>query len=144
MNIKDIIISTDRSKLQPEVIHAFLSSSYWASGIPLATMLRSFEHSICFGVYYEDKQVGFARVVTDETTFAYLADVFILEEFRGKGIADLLMKFIMDYPALQGLRRWLLATRDAHGLYAKHGFKILGMPGRWMEVHNPAVYADQK
>jgi len=140
MNANTYFVSSDHSLLQPELIHSFLSSSYWAKNIPLETVLRSIENSICFGVYNGKEQVGFARVVTDKSVFAYLADVFILPEHRGKGLSNILMKEIMSHPDLQGLRRWILGTRDAHGLYKKFGFTPLALPDRWMEVHDPDIY----
>ena len=134
-------ISTDKTLLQIDVIHDYLSRhSYWAAGIPLQTVKRSVDNSLTFGVYHQQKQVGYARVITDHATFAYLADVFILPEHRGKGISKSLMKNIMNYPELQGLRRWLLATRDAHSLYAQFGWTPLAKPDRLMELHNPDVY----
>src|SRR6185369_16005467 len=114
MQVDGFMISDDKTKLQPDVIHHFLRNSYWAKDIPLEVVKRSIENSVCFGVYSGNKQVGFARVVSDLATFAYLADVFILEEYRGKGLSKRLMEYIMEYPQLQGLRRWMLATRDAH------------------------------
>lgn len=134
-------ISTDKNRLNTEMIYRYLSEeSYWAAAIPKETFLRSLEHSICFGLYSGDEQIGFARVTSDRATFAYLADVFILEPHRGKGVAGLLIKEVLVHPELQGLRRWLLATRDAHSLYAKFGFTPLAIPDRWMELHNPDVY----
>jgi len=140
MLIDDVIISDDKTKLQLAVIHHFLSNSYWAKDIPLETIKRSIENSICFGVYSGNDQIGFARVVTDQSTFAYLADVFILEPYRGKGLSKKLMEQILKHKSLQGLRRWVLATRDAHSLYAQFGFKPLAIPDRWMEKHAPDVY----
>lgn len=126
-------ISTDRSKLDIEVIHDYLSKeSYWAKNIPLDIVRKSIDGSFCFGVYHFRKQTGFARVVTDHATFAYLADVFIVLEYRGKGLAKWLMEEILKNPELQGLRRWLLATRDAHGLYMQFGFTPLDKPERIM------------
>ncbi len=133
-------ISTDKRRLQFAVIHDFLRESYWAVGIPEAVVRKSIEGSLCFGVFHGREQVGFARVITDEATFAYLADVFVLPEHRGKGLSKRLMEEIIAHPALQGLRRMLLATRDAHTLYALYGFKKLGNPDRWMEVHQPDIY----
>lgn len=134
-------ISTDRSRLDVAMIHDYLANrSYWATGIPLVIVEKSLEHSLCFGVYEAGKQVGFARVVSDYATFAYLADVFILENYRGRGLAKWLMQTIVDHPELQGLRRWSLATRDAHSLYARYGFVNLKNPERWMEKPNPGVY----
>ncbi len=133
-------IDTDKSRLQLDTIHRFLAGSYWAKGIPLEVVRRSIENSLCFGVYEGDEQVGFARVVTDFATFAYLADVFVLESHRGRGLATLLMDAVISHPRLQGLRRWALATRDAHGLYARYGFTPLAAPQRFMEKHDPLVY----
>lgn len=101
---------------------------------------RSIEGSLCFGIYNENKQIGFARMITDKATFAYLADVFIIDEYRNKGAASVLIKYIMSHKDLQGLRRILLATKDAHGLYKKHGFSMLTNTDRWMQIHNPDVY----
>ena len=141
---EDFFVSTDKSKLDLEVIHSFLTNAYWCAGISKEKIARAIEHSLCFGVYRRtedgDRQVGFARVITDRTTFAYLADVFILEEFRGIGLSQKLMQTIMPHPDLQGLRRWSLATRDAHELYKKFGFTPVKMPDRMMEILNPDVY----
>ena len=134
-------ISTNKQKLDPSVIHQFLTTSYWATGISLERVKKRIANSVCFGVYVEDKQVGFARVITDFDSFAYLADVFILEDYRGLGLAKKLMKAVLSHPDLQGLRRWLLATRDAHGLYAPFEFKQLDVPSRWMELFNPNAIA---
>jgi GNAT superfamily N-acetyltransferase len=134
-------ISTDRSELDVLAIHRFLSEeSYWCPGIPLATVQRSIEHSLCFGVFAGKRQVGFARVVSDFATVAYLGDVFVLPEFRGRGLSKWLMQTINEHPDLQGLRRWVLLTRDAHDLYQQFGWQDLAAPDRWMERHNPNVY----
>jgi GNAT superfamily N-acetyltransferase len=135
------VISTDRSRLDVDAIHRFLTDCYWAKGIPRETVVRSIESSLCFGVYCEGKQAGFARVISDFATYAYLGDVFVLEPYRGRGLAKWLMKCIVAHPALQGLRRWTLATRDAHGLYAQFGFTPLQVSDRWMERHDREVYA---
>lgn len=138
----NFLISTDKTKLQLPVIHAFLSQeSYWAKNIPLEVLHKAIANSLCFGVYDEEKQIGFARVITDCATFAYLADVFILEEYRGRGLSKWLLSCIVAHPELHGLRRWLLATLDAHGLYEQFGFRALKKPERFMELHNPEVYA---
>jgi GNAT superfamily N-acetyltransferase len=127
-------ISTDKTKLDIPLIHQYLSQqSYWAQNIPLDIVERSIENSICFGVYHHDKQVGFARVVTDQATFGYLADVFILPEHRGLGLSKQLVAFIMAYPSLQGLRRFMLDTRDAHTLYAQFGFSAPDKPDNIMQ-----------
>jgi GNAT superfamily N-acetyltransferase len=127
------LISTDASMLDLEVVHAYLSRSYWAAGVPEDVVRRSIENSLCFGVYRGEEQAGFARVVTDRATFAYLADVFVLEEHRGQGIGTWLVEVILSHPDLQGLRRWMLATRDAHDLYRRYAFTELARPGIFME-----------
>ena len=130
---EDFSISTDKTKLNIGVIYNYLSKeSYWAKNIPMQTVKKSIKGSCCFGVYHKSEQVGFARVVTDHATFGYIADVFILDEYRGKGLSKWLMETIMNHPELQGLRRWMLATRDAHGLYAQFGFLPLDKPERIM------------
>ena len=134
-------ISTDPSRLDIEAIHAFLSQSYWSPGIPRAKVARAIENSLCFGAFCDGQQVGFARVVTDKTTFAYLCDVYVLEAHRGRGLAQQLMDRVVAHPDLQGLRRMMLATRDAHALYAKYGFTPLAAPDVMMEVHKPNVYS---
>jgi len=123
MEMGRFLISTDRSKLDLDVIHKFLTLSYWAAGIPRATVARSIENSLCFGVYDNSNQIGFARVISDFATYAYVADVFILEPYRERGLGKELMASIMAHPELQGLRRWSLGTRDAQGLYAQFGFE---------------------
>jgi N-acetylglutamate synthase-like GNAT family acetyltransferase len=137
---KEYSITTDKNKMDIDFIHSYLTRSYWAEGITKEIVSRSIAGSLCFGVFNNDKQVGFARMVTDEATFAYLADVFIDEYHRGKGLSKWLMEVIMAHPGLQGLRRILLATRDAHGLYTQFGFAALTNPDRWMQRHNPDVY----
>lgn len=134
------LVSTDPARLDLDFIHGYLARSYWAEGVPREIVERSIANSLCFGVYDGSKQIGFARVITDYTTFAYLADVFIIEAHRGKGLSKFLMECIVKHPQLQGLRRWVLGTRDAHGLYAKYGFKPLAHPDRFMEKHDPDVY----
>jgi len=136
----NITISTDKSKLDLAIIHQFLSRSYWAEGIPLEVLRKAIDHSLCFGVYDEACQVGFARVVSDFATFAYLADVFILESHRGRGLSKLLMQEVMQHPDLQGLRRFSLATRDAHELYRQFGFTDLSRPDRQMEIVHHDIY----
>ena len=130
----EFVISTDKSRLQLNFIHDFLSnSSYWAKGRTLEVMQRSIENSLNFGVFKGDAQVGFARVVTDYGTFAWLADVFIVEEYRGQGLGIWLIDVITSHPGLQGFRRWVLATRDAHELYRRFGFTEITELKRWME-----------
>ena len=134
-------ISTDKTKLNLDVIHQFLSQeAYWCQNIPIEIVQRSIENSLCFGVYQGDNQVGFARVVTDFATFGYLADVFILPEHRGQGLSKQLVAFIMDYPALRGLRRIMLVTQDAHGLYAQFGFKPIDSPENTMSIKAFTAY----
>ena len=132
-------ISTDKAELDVEAIRAFLAESYWARGIPPHLVEKSIQHSLCFGLYEENKQIGFARVITDYATFGYLGDVYLLESARGLGLGKWLMECVMGHPDLQGFRRWNLATRDAHGLYARYGFRPLENPQNYMEitVQNP-------
>lgn len=140
----DFLITTDNNKIDVKYVHRFLTQSYWAEGITIETVERSINGSICFSVIYFNRQVGFARVITDKATFAYLADVFIDENFRGRGLSKWLMEVIINQPDLQGLRRLMLATRDAHGLYSQFGFTPLTYTDRWMHIHNPDVYKQPK
>lgn len=140
MQREGFAITTETSFFNIEFIHAFLSKSYWAENIPMETVQRSIDNSISFGVFHLGRQIGFARVITDKATFAYLADVFIDEAYRGQGLSKWLMEEIMTHPDLQGLRRMMLATRDAHGLYTQFGFSELTFPERWMQIHNPDIY----
>ncbi len=134
-------ISTDARRLNLDVIHAFLAQeSYWSQGVPRSVVERAIANSLCFGVYHGDVQVGFARVVTDRSTFALLADVFVLKGHRGKGLSKWLVRCVVEHEDLQGLRRFLLATSDAHGLYSQFGFDALGNPSRFMEVFRPDIY----
>lgn len=134
-------ISTDPSRIDAAAVHRFLTASYWAKGVPLETVRRSIHNSLCFGIYRGGELAGFARVITDRTTFAYLADVFVVEAFRGHGLSKWMMQCIFAHPELQGLRRWALVTRDAHGLYQQFGFCPLKSPERWMELHHPGLYS---
>ena len=134
-------ISTDPARVDVRMVHEFLTNSYWASGIPLETVRQSILNSLSFGIYHAGRQVGFARVISDRATFAYLADVFVVEPHRGHGLSKWLMECILNHPDLQGLRRWMLATRDAHGLYRQYGFTQITSPDRWMEIHDPEIYA---
>jgi GNAT superfamily N-acetyltransferase len=135
INAGDIVVSDDKSRLDITVIHAFLSGrSYWAKGVPIENVERSIRKSLCFGMFRAGRQIGFARVVTDCTTFAWLADVFILEEVRGGGLGKILVAAVLGHPELQGLRRFMLGTRDAHRLYEKYGFAPLEFPERFMEI----------
>jgi GNAT superfamily N-acetyltransferase len=156
----EFLISTDQERLSLDVVHGFLTNCYWAKGIPRDVVARSIEHSLCFGVYDESPrlakdarpfdgaqgkhgapaQVGFARVISDFATIAYVGDVFVLETHRGRGLGKWLMECITRHPALQNLRRWILTTRDAHELYAQFGFTPVKAPERFMERHNPKVY----
>ena len=134
-------ISTETQLLDIEMIHNFLSTkAYWSLNIPKETVIRSIEHSLCFGVYMDSEQVGFARVISDYSTIAYLGDVFIVEAHRGKGLSKLLMEGIMNHAKLQGLRRWILLTGDAHDLYKKFGWKELADSTLWLELHDSNVY----
>ncbi len=133
-------ISTDPKRLNLDVIHDYLTRCYWAEGIPRETVQRSIGGSLCFGVYEGAAQVGFARVITDFATYAYLADVFILESHRGQGLSKWLMECILAHSELQGLRRWSLVTRDAHKLYARYGFVIPPKPDNYMEIVHRRIY----
>ena len=137
-------ISTDKSLIDFETVYSYLSNdSYWAKGMPAEMLRKAIENSICFGVYQHNKQVGFARVVTDKATFAYLCDVFILADYRRLGLSKWLIQTIKQHPQLQGLRRWSLATSDAHGLYAQFGFTAISRPDTWMEIFTPYKLQDQ-
>jgi len=138
-------VSDDDSLVDFNVVHGFLTTCYWSPGIPRELVERAARHSMCFGVYKgsrdgEREQVGFARVISDRATYAYLADVFVLEQHRGQGLSKLLMRCIMSHPKLQGLRRWMLMTRDAHGLYTQFGFGPMPDPTRAMERTIPNAY----
>lgn len=131
----EFLISSDPARLDLDWTHQFLTrDSYWAKGIPARVFQKSVENSLCFGIYHHDVQVGFGRVISDYATFAYLADVFISEQHRGQGLGKWLLESILSYPELQGLRRWMLATRDAQGLYEKYGFTPVRNPGNIMEM----------
>ncbi len=141
MRVVGYEISTDQDRLDVEVVFRFLSEeSYWSPGIPRDVVERSINNSLCFGVYHGEVQVGFARIVTDKATFALVADVFIVEAHRGKGLSKWLLHEVMEHPDLQGLRRLLLLTSDAHSLYAQFGFTEIGNPWRFMEVLHPDAY----
>jgi len=134
-------ITTDMGKLDLQAIHDFLSiESYWCKDIPIKTVKEALDHSLNFGLFHKDKQIGYARVISDYATIAYLGDVFVLKEYRGQGLSKWLMEKIMMHPNLQGLRRWILLTADAHELYKKYGWKNIKNPEKWMEKHNPDVY----
>ena len=136
----DFRLSSDGRDMDVDAIHAYLTRSYWSSGIPRATVARAVSNSLCFGLFQGEAQIGFARVVTDKATFAYLCDVYVLEGHRGQGLSKWLMESVRAHPDLQGLRRFMLGTRDAHSLYAQFGFRPLSSPLRLMEVLNPDAY----
>jgi GNAT superfamily N-acetyltransferase len=140
----DYSLSCRAEDQQAERIHAYLTRSYWATGISPELVKRSIAGSLCFGVFFGREQVAFARVVTDRATFAYLADVYVLEEHRGKKLAAWMMQTIVEHPELQGLRRFMLATRDAHGFYAKYGFTETAKPECLMEIAKPGLYLNPK
>jgi GNAT superfamily N-acetyltransferase len=135
-----LTISTDPERVDRKLVHEILASSYWAEGVPREVVDRSIENSLVFGLYDGPAQIGFARVITDRSTFAYLSDVFVLESRRGNGLGKWLMEVIMSHPDLQGLRRFTLATRDAHGLYRQFGFGPVARPERLMEILDPDIY----
>jgi len=136
----EFLVTTDPARVDLDVVHGFLASSYWAKGIPRETVRRSIEESIPFSLLSGDRLIGFARVVSDRATVAYLGDVFVLPEHRGRGLSVWLMECVVAHPDLQGLRRWILLTRDAHDLYKKTGWTSLASPDRWMERWDPEVY----
>lgn len=138
---EDYLLTTDKSKIDLPAVHYYLSKeSYWAQNIPLDILKTSIDNSITFSILKENDQAGFARVVTDFSVFAYIADVYIAVQYRGKGLSKWLMKSIIETPELQIIRRWMLMTHDAHGLYKKYGFKNLEHPERAMEITKPAIY----
>ena len=137
----EYLISTDPRRVDLRVVHDFLTNCYWAKGVPLEVVERSIQHALCFGIYDgSGAQVGFARVVSDFSTVAYLGDVFVLESHRGRGLGKWMMECIMQHPALQGMRRWILVTGDAHGLYKQFGFTALQSAEGYMELYRPDVY----
>ena len=155
----EFLVSTDPARLDLDLIFGFLTNCYWAKGIPQEVVARSIEHALCFGIYDESgpefpllakparngaPQIGFARVISDFSTIAYLGDVFVLESHRGRGLSKWMMECILQHPALQNLRRWILLTRDAHELYRQFGFTALKAPDRYMELHRPDVYEIRK
>lgn len=139
-HFKQYELSTDKSRINRDSVHQWLTTSYWAEGIPKEIVSKSIEQSLAFAAYAGTEQIAFARVITDPATFAYLADVFVTPEHRGTGLGKALMTFIMNDPNLQGLRRFLLATKDAHGLYAQYGFTSLGNPDAFMEINKQDIY----
>jgi GNAT superfamily N-acetyltransferase len=136
-------ISTDPARLDLEAIHAYLARSYWSPGIPRAIVERGVENSLCFGLFHGREQAGFARVITDGASFAYLCDVYVLEEHRGRALGRWLVEVVLGHPSLHGLRRFVLVTRDAHRLYERYGFRPLKTPERYMEIHRPAAWAKE-
>ncbi len=136
----EFVISTDRQRLDIDVVHRYLTSSYWASGMPRAVLERGIENSLTFGIYHRDRQVGFARVITDLATYAYLSDVFVLDAHRGQGLSKWLIECILAHPDLQGLRRFALFTRDAQGLYERYGFGPARSTSIYLERWAPNVY----
>jgi GNAT superfamily N-acetyltransferase len=136
----EYLVSTDRARIDVAAVHRFLADAYWSPGIPEDVVRRAISGAICFGVYRGAEQVGFARVITDRATYAYLSDVFIVDAHRGRGLSKLLMAVIMTHPDLQGLRRFALSTRDAHALYTQFGFSIVANPDRQMEILRPDIY----
>ena len=137
----DYVVSTDHARIDVAAVHGFLSQSYWSPGIPEDTLRRAIAGAICFGVYRGTEQVGFARVITDRATYAYLADVYVLPPYRGRGLSKWMMEAALAHPELQGLRRWQLVTKDAQGLYARFGFTPVAHPERHMERTDRGVYA---
>jgi GNAT superfamily N-acetyltransferase len=133
-------VSTDQARLDVDAVYAFLSASYWATDIPREVVERSLRNSLCFGLYYNDSQIGLVRVISDYATVAYVGDVYVLPEHRGRGLSKWMMECVLAHPDLQYLRRWTLVTRDAHGLYEKFGFRPLKRPEGFMELHNPRIY----
>lgn len=137
------VISTDKSKLDIDFIHSYLSRSYWSENIPKEIVKKGIENSLCFGIYNENKQIGFARVISDYSTFAYLADVFVIEEERGKGLSKWLMECILKHEQLQGLRNFCLLTKDAHSLYERFGFQPIEKPQNYMSIKKDNFYKKQ-
>ena len=137
---RNLHVRTDPKSFNIELIHQQLTQSYWSKGIPISTVIKAIENSLCFAVFNDDKQIAFARMITDKATFAYLADVFVLEAYQGEGVGKYLIEHILSHQDLHGLRRTMLATRDAHGLYAQFGFKPIISPETFMEIWDPEIY----
>jgi ribosomal protein S18 acetylase RimI-like enzyme len=134
-------VTADRRRIDVDAVHGFLTRCFWARGISKDLVAKSIAHSLCFGLFDDRAQIGFARVVTDSSTYAYLCDVYVLEQYRGQGLGKWMIEFVMEHPELQGLRRFQLVTRDAHGLYHRFGFKTPSDPGRHMEIFRPGMYS---
>lgn len=138
----EFTLSTERNKMDDAAIHDFLSNhAYWCRNISLDKLQKAMDHSINFGIFYQGRQAAYARIISDCTTIAYLGDVFVHPDFRGQGLSKWMMEKIMSHPELQGLRRWILLTKDAHELYQKYGWSPIASPEKWMEIHNPDVYS---
>ncbi|MDQ7816387.1 MAG: GNAT family N-acetyltransferase [Melioribacteraceae bacterium] len=142
-NRKKYLISADKRKLKVLSIHKFLTNSYWAKGIPIKAVKKQIKNSFCFGVYNDKKQIGYARIITDYVGFAYLCDVYIEEDFRGKGLSKWLMEEVINHPKLKNIKTWMLSTNDAHGLYAQYGFKPLDEPQKQMRRVKFKNWADK-
>ncbi len=140
----EFTLSSDPARIDLDVAHGFLTTSYWAAGVPREVVKRSIEHALCFGLYDGDRMIGLARVITDCATFAYLSDVFVLEAYRGRGLASWMLEVIHAHPDLQGLRWWLLATRDAHALYRRAGYSSIAAPERLMERRFTDAYRPER
>ncbi|MBL4909979.1 MAG: GNAT family N-acetyltransferase [Alteromonadaceae bacterium] len=138
--LKNIVLSYDHRDMQLLVIHSYLTRSYWSKGISQALVAQAMDNSLCFGAFYQSKQIAFARVITDKTSFAYLADVFVLEEYQGLEVSKKLITFLMAHKDLQGLRRFMLCTADAHGLYQPFGFSAVKSPESLMAIHHADIY----
>ena len=141
---EELLVTSDKAIFDIDVIHGYLSEAYWSEEIPREILTRAIANSLCFGLFEDGRQIGFARVITDMATYGYLADVFIVPSRQGGGLGTFLMDCIMKHPALQGFRRWMLATRDAHALYRKFDFKELAHPERMMEISRPGLYKGKK
>jgi GNAT superfamily N-acetyltransferase len=140
----EYVVSTDKHRIDVKSVHAFLASTYWSPEIPEPVLRRAIAGSLCFGIYRGPEQVGFARVITDSATYAYLSDVFVLEGHRGRGLATWMMEVIMAHPSLQGLRRFALSTRDAHALYRQFGFETVANPDRQLEILSRDIYRQSR
>jgi GNAT superfamily N-acetyltransferase len=141
----DYLLTTDKSKLDLKMIHDFLAhESHWAKNIPFDRVKKSIENSLNFGLFYQGKQIGFARVISDFSTIAYLGDLFILKEHRGKGLSRWMLEEIMNHPDLSGLRRWILVTKEEHDVYQQYGWAMVARPENWMEIHDPEIYTKKE